>query len=143
MRPRRDRRPRLSRRAKRAASRGTRYEADICGASLRWTAGGVCPYVCVSLPGQFVLMLLKIFLTPFRPAQRHFHRSPRPFPLRRILRALIECHDDVCAQPDLCCHRTLRTEKMRRPIEVRPKRNTLFAHLAQLIQTENLKPARI
>jgi len=44
------------------------------------------------------------------------------------------------AQTDLRLHRTLRTEKMRRPVQVRAKCHALFGHLAQLIQTEHWNP---
>src|SRR5580658_573113 len=90
-------------------------------------------------PRHLMLMLLKIFLTPRRPPRRQFHRSPHPRPIRRILRALIERHDDVRTQPDLRLHRALRTEEMRRPVQMRTKRHTLLRHLAQFVQAENLK----
>ena len=63
--------------------------------------------------------------------------------IRRILRALIERHDDVRAQPDLRRHRTLRAEKMRRAIQVRPKRHAFLVDLAQFAQAEYLESAGI
>ena len=88
-------------------------------------------------------MLLKVSLRTPRPPQRHLHRLPHPLPLRRILRALVERHNNVRAQPDLYLHRPLRTKKVRRPIQVRPERHSLLRHLPQIAKTENLKPARV
>ena len=88
-------------------------------------------------------MLLKILLAPHRPSRRHLHRGPHPAPICRILRALIECHDDVGSQPDLRRHGTLRTEKVRRAIEVRPERHSLLIELAQLAKAEYLESSRI
>ena len=88
-------------------------------------------------------MRLKIPLAPLCPPQRHFHRTPHPPRVRRILRTLIKRHDDVSSQPNLYLHRFFGTEKMRRPIQMRTERRTLLAYLPQLIQTENLKPARV
>ena len=88
-------------------------------------------------------MLLKILLAARRPACRHFHRGARASSVRRILRALIERHDDVGAQPDLRFHRALRAEEMRRAVEVRAERHTFLVDFAQFVEAEDLKSARV
>ncbi len=90
-----------------------------------------------------MLVCLKMVVTPLRPPQRHIQRSPRPCPIRRILRALIERHRDVRAERDLHIHRVLRREEVRRPVDMRPERDPLVGHFAQIAQAENLKPARV
>src|ERR1700693_3679089 len=88
-------------------------------------------------------MLLKIPLTPLRPAQRQFHRSSSPRSIRGILRALIKRHDDVRAQADLRRHRALRAEKVLRTVEMRANRDAFLADFAQLVQAENLEASEI
>src|SRR5438270_919837 len=88
-------------------------------------------------------MLLKILLTPRRPARSQFHRGPHPVRMRRILRTFIKRHDDVGSQPNLRRHGTLRTEKVRRAIEVRPERHSVLIELAQLAKAEYLESSRI
>src|SRR5947209_16888762 len=84
-------------------------------------------------------MLLKILLAPSRPTHGQLHRSPHPARIRGVLGALVERHDDVRSQADLRRHGTLRTEKVRRAIEVRPERHSLLIELAQLAKAEYLK----
>src|SRR6267142_4527598 len=94
-------------------------------------------------PRNSTLMFVKMLLGPLRPSQSQFHRRAHPLPLRRKLRALIKRHKDVRPQPDLGLDRALRTEKMRRPIQMRAKRHPLFVHFPQFSETENLEPARV
>src|SRR6202050_3426993 len=88
-------------------------------------------------------MLLKILLTPLSPAQSQFHRRLRPRTIRGILRALIERHNNVGAQADLRCHGALWCEEVRRAIEMRAERNSLFGYLAKLVQAENLEASGV
>ncbi len=88
-------------------------------------------------------MRLKIIATPLQPPQRHLHRRLRSRAFRRMLGTLVERHNDVGPQPDLCRNRALRRKHVRRAIQVRPKRHAVFRHLAQLAQAEHLEPARV
>src|SRR5258708_1118211 len=97
----------------------------------------------VALPGHLILMLLKILLAALRPAQRQLHRGLGPRPVGGVFRALIECHDDVGAQPDLSRDRALGAEKMRSPIQMRAKSDTLLGDFPKLVQAKNLEASRI
>ncbi len=92
---------------------------------------------------HFVFVLLEILLASLRPAQRQFHGSPHPLPIRRILGAFVKRHDDVSAQADLRLHRTFRAEEMRRPIQMRTERHAFLGDFAQIIQAEHLEAARV
>src|SRR5271168_1436564 len=100
-------------------------------------------WVLTTAPRHFLLMLFKIFLTAFRPAQSQFHRSLGARLIGGILRALIERHYDVGAEADLRLHRALWTEKVRRTVEMRTKRHAFLGHFAKLAQAENLEAAGI
>src|SRR5215469_6391198 len=69
-------------------------------------------------PRNIFFVLFEIVPGALQPPQCHLHRFARPPPIRRMLGTLIESHDDVCAQPDLCRNRTLRREHVRRPVQV-------------------------
>jgi len=94
-------------------------------------------------PRHLALVLLKIILAACRPARGQLHRRPRTQSVGRILRALVKGHDDVSPQPDLRLHGLFGTKKVRRTVQVRAKRHAFFADLAEIGETENLKPARI
>src|SRR5262245_64557713 len=94
-------------------------------------------------PRHLTLVLFEIPLAPLCPPQRQLHRRAYPLPLRRELRTLVECHDDVRTQADLRGHCTLGTKEMRRAIEMRTERYPVFIDLAQLVQAEDLEPAGV
>src|SRR5258708_17238335 len=88
-------------------------------------------------------MLLKIPLAARRPPRRQLHRFPRPCSIRRILRALIERHNDGGAEANMRLQRALRAKEMRGAIQMRAKRHAFFADFTQFVEAENLKSARV
>src|SRR5579864_3050530 len=100
-----DSRPRLSSGAK---------LRSIGELTLARTVEGGCAHVILgrvekseagsSAPGHLLLMIFKIVLASRGPTGCHLQGSAHAFAVRRILRTLIECHDDVGAQPDLHLH---------------------------------------
>src|SRR5215470_12810933 len=94
-------------------------------------------------PRHLVLVFHKILLAPRGPARRQLHRFPHASLIRRVLRALVERHDDVGAEPDLRLHGALRTEEVRRAVEMRAEGHSFFTELPQLAEAEDLKSARI
>src|SRR5437660_1574845 len=96
-----------------------------------------------AFPWDLVPMLFEILLAALSPACRHFHRGPRTRLIRRILRALIERHDDVGAQPDLGLHRAFRAEKMRGAVQVRTECDAFLGDFAEFAEAEDLKSARV
>ena len=88
-------------------------------------------------------MLLKIILAARGPAHGQLHRRARTRSLRRILRAFVKRHNNVSPQPNLHLHSFFGTKKVRGTVQVRAERHAFFADLAQIGETENLKPARI
>src|SRR6266852_4214324 len=105
----------------------------VCGFNV------VCGSYLVCGPGDFLFVLLKIFLAALSPPQRELHGLPRPLSIRGMLGAFVERHDYVRAQSDLSVHGAFRGKKMRRPVQMGTKRHTFFRHLAQFVQTENLE----
>ena len=90
-----------------------------------------------------MFVIFEIFLAALSPAQRQFHGCTSPRGIRWEFGALVERHDNVRAQPDLYPHGAFRTEEMFGAIQVRSKRNAFLLDLAQLIQAEYLKAARV
>jgi hypothetical protein len=101
------------------------------------------------MPNKFLvprnLVLMRAKMTQRFPGPGHCE-SKAVFcasPVRRILGTLVEGHGDVGSQCNLHIHGVFRREKMRRPIQVRPKLHALLCDLAQLAQAEHLKTAGI
>src|SRR5450755_814932 len=94
-------------------------------------------------PRYFALMFLEIILAARSPAQSQLHRCAGTRSIGWILRAFIECHNDVCAESDLNLHRLFRTEKVGRSIEVRPEGDAFFANFAKIVEAENLEAAGV
>jgi len=88
-------------------------------------------------------VLRKIILAARGPAQGQLHRSPCPLRVRWIFGAFIKGHDDVGPEANLNLHRLFGAKKMSGAVKVRTKRHAFFADLAQLIQAEDLKAARV
>src|SRR5438105_2240154 len=116
--------------------------AGVSPAMRAWTAGGGCPYVA-SAPRHFVLVLFKIFLAPFRPAQRQLHRRAHAARLRRIFRTFIKRHDDVRAKSDLGFGRGFRAEELCRAVQMGTECHAFLGQFAQLAQAEDLKSAGV
>jgi len=88
-------------------------------------------------------MRFEVLLAALGPTQGQLHRSPRSLDVGWILGAFIESHDDVGPETDLNLHRFFGAKKVRGAVEVRAKCHAFFAHLAQLGEAENLKPAGV
>src|SRR5579863_5105348 len=95
------------------------------------------------IPRHFVLMRFEMIFAAFGPAQRQLHGVPHSLRISGILGALVEGHDDVCTEADLCVHRALRAKKMRGAIEVRAESHAFFSDFTQLVQTKNLKSSGV
>src|SRR5450432_1426202 len=101
-------------------SRGVRGSTSI--AEIRGPISGI------RVPRNFLFVLFEIFLAAGCPARRHLHGSASPRSIRGILRTLVKGHDDVRAEPDLGFHGALRAEEVRRAIQMRAERHSLFLH---------------
>ncbi len=60
-----------------------------------------------------------------------------------IFGALVEGHDDVCAESDLHIDRMLRSEEVRAAVEVRTKLDAIVIDFAKLAERENLEAAGV
>src|SRR5664279_2608527 len=99
--------------------------------------------VALGKPRNLILVIFEILLAARRPAQRHLHGRLGAPVLRRMFGALVERHDDVGAQSDLGRDGALRTEEMRRAVEMRAEGHAIFRDLAQIAKAENLKAAGV
>ena len=88
-------------------------------------------------------MRIEVRLAPRSPAQRQVERRASPGIIRRILSTLIERHGNVGAKRNLDIHRMLRRKEVRPAIQMRPKLHPVLGHLAQFIEAEDLKAARV
>ena len=80
-----------------------------------------------ALPGHLVPVVVEIFLAASSPAKSHFHGVAITGWAGGIFGAFVECHDDVCAQADLCLYGSFGGEEMRRSVEMRAKRHAIFS----------------
>lgn len=60
-----------------------------------------------------------------------------------IRQALVQHHEDVAAKRQLNVDGRLRREQMSIAVQVRTEQHALIAHLAQAVQAEHLKAARV
>ena len=74
---------------------------------------------------------------------RPVHRVLGVFLVRRARTALVKSHHDVCAYLALYVHHALRREEQFASVDVTAETHTLFVHLADVGQTEDLKTAGV
>jgi len=74
----------------------------------------------------------EVIEAPLCPVHGEAQALPCPIAIGWILRTLVECHGDVCAERDLDIHGVFGSEEMAAAIEVRAEVHALVAHFAQL-----------
>src|SRR5206468_11503260 len=78
-----------------------------------------------------------------RPSQRPLHRLARRVELRGIRETLVEHHGDVGSEPRLNVDDALRTEEMRRAVEMRAKACAVFVDRPARGEAEHLIAAAV
>ncbi len=92
-------------------------------------------------PGRSLCVVASV--APHRPAHGAFHGLASLWLRRRIRCAVVQGHGDVGAQLQLHLHRVLGIQAHLAAVDRRAEQDTLLRDLAQALQAEDLKSARV
>ena len=90
------------------------------------------------LPGVFMRRN-----APFQPAGRALERSLGIFIINAVFAALVELHDNVCAQRVFDLHHFFGRKKVFAPVDMRTEPDALVFDVVEFCEGKDLKPAAV